>query len=86
MEASKFICSLIHSFIHPAHFESHYVLSCELVAHRPVVRPKQALQEGHQLGFPGTEEGQAAKGIREGLLEEVTPELKNWGPGGGLEA
>ena len=72
-----FICSLIHPSIHPAHSQSHHVLSCVPVAHRLVVRLKQGLQEGHQLGFLGTEEGQAAKGIRAGLLGEVAPELKN---------
>lgn len=45
----------------------------------PAVRLKQAPQEGHQLGFLGTGEGQVAKGIRESLLGEGTLELKNAG-------
>lgn len=45
------------------------------MAHNLLVRLKQGR---HKLGFLRTEEGQAklaAKGIREGLLEEVTLEL-----------
>lgn len=46
-------------------------------AHGLMVRLKQALEEGQQLDSPETEEAQAAKGIREGLLEEVTLQLKS---------
>lgn len=78
MEASNTrLCT--HSFINPAHLEGHYVLSCVPVAHGLVVRLKQDPQEGHQLGFLGTEDGQVAKGIRESLQEEGTLELKNAG-------
>lgn len=42
-----------------------------------MVRLKQALEEGQHLDSPETEEAQAAKGIREGLLEEVTLQLKS---------
>ena len=73
MDASN-ILLFTHSFINPAHLESHCVLSCV-----PAVRLKQAPQEGHQLGFLGTGEGQVAKGIRESLLGEGTLELKNAG-------
>lgn len=78
MEASN-IHLFTHSFIDPARLESHCVLSCVPVAHGLVVRLNQALQEGHQLGFLGTEKGQVAKGIRESLLDEGTLGLKNVG-------